>query len=268
MRHASLFSGIGGPEVAAEMMGWKNVFHCEINPFGRKVLEYWFPDSESYEDITKTDFTKYRGKIDILTGGFPCQPFSYAGKRGGKKITAISGKRCSELLAKSDRLGLSVRMLLESPLWSSPAGSLTWDVQPLCLKKIQTFTNTEPSLPSQSSEYAKTLKTWDIPSSRCLFRLRLSERRTEGIESSSLPMLKTPSATDAIESLWKVKEHPISGNSGCLAQEVFNGFLLQRGLKYRFPVPESFRFSVRFVERMMGFPKGWTARPLKPTETQ
>lgn len=85
MRHASLFSGIGGPEVAAEMMGWKNVFHCEINPFGRKVLEYWFPDSESYEDITKTDFTKYRGKIDILTGGFPCQPFSYAGKRGGQE---------------------------------------------------------------------------------------------------------------------------------------------------------------------------------------
>ena len=84
MRHASLFSGIGGPEVAAAMLGWENVFHCEINGFGRKVLEYWFPDSESYEDITKTDFTKFRGTIDVLTGGFPCQPFSYAGKRGGQ----------------------------------------------------------------------------------------------------------------------------------------------------------------------------------------
>ena len=84
MRHASLFSGIGGPEVAAAMLGWENVFHCEINEFGRKVLEYWFPDSESYEDITKTDFTKFRGTIDVLTGGFPCQPFSYAGKRGGQ----------------------------------------------------------------------------------------------------------------------------------------------------------------------------------------
>ena len=84
MRHASLFSGIGGPEVAAAMLGWENVFHCEINDFGRKVLEYWFPNSDSYEDITKTDFTKYRGTIDVLTGGFPCQPFSYAGKRGGQ----------------------------------------------------------------------------------------------------------------------------------------------------------------------------------------
>lgn len=85
MRHASLFSGIGGPEVAAAMLGWENVFHCEINEFGRKVLEFWFPDSESYEDITKTDFRKFRGTIDVLTGGFPCQPFSYAGKRGGQQ---------------------------------------------------------------------------------------------------------------------------------------------------------------------------------------
>lgn len=83
MNHASLFSGIGGAEVAASMMGWKNLFHCEIQEFPRKVLQYWFPNSESYEDITKTDFTKWQGKIDVLTGGFPCQPFSLAGRRKG-----------------------------------------------------------------------------------------------------------------------------------------------------------------------------------------
>lgn len=81
--HGSLFSGIGGAEVAASLMGWNNVFHCEIQPFPRTILDYWFPNAESYEDITKTDFTKWRGKIDILTGGFPCQPFSLAGRRGG-----------------------------------------------------------------------------------------------------------------------------------------------------------------------------------------
>ena len=85
MTHGSLFSGIGGPEVTAAMLGWENAFHCEINPFGRAVLEYWFPESKSYEDITKTDFREWRGKIDVLTGGFPCQPFSYAGKRGGRE---------------------------------------------------------------------------------------------------------------------------------------------------------------------------------------
>lgn len=83
LTHGSLFSGIGGPEIAAEMMGWKNVFHCEINPFGRKILDYWFPNSKSYEDITKTDFTEWRRRINVLTGGFPCQPFSCAGQRKG-----------------------------------------------------------------------------------------------------------------------------------------------------------------------------------------
>lgn len=81
--HASLFSGIGGAEIAASWMGWQNLFHCEIQEFPRRVLEYWYPNSKSYEDITKTDFTPWRGKIDVLTGGFPCQPFSLAGQRRG-----------------------------------------------------------------------------------------------------------------------------------------------------------------------------------------
>jgi len=82
--HGSLFSGIGGFDLAAEWMGWNNVFHCEWNLFGQKVLKYYWPNSISYGDITKTDFTIHRGNIDILTGGFPCQPYSSAGKRLGK----------------------------------------------------------------------------------------------------------------------------------------------------------------------------------------
>ena len=85
MKHGSLFSGIGGFELAAEWMGWDNVFHCEWNEFGKKVLKYYWPNAVSYDDITKTDFTIHRGGIDILTGGFPCQPYSMAGKRLGKE---------------------------------------------------------------------------------------------------------------------------------------------------------------------------------------
>ncbi len=83
MRHGSLFSGIGGFDLAAEWMGWENVFHCEWMEFPRKVLDYHFPNADSHIDICKTDFTKYANTIDILTGGFPCQPFSLAGKRQG-----------------------------------------------------------------------------------------------------------------------------------------------------------------------------------------
>jgi DNA (cytosine-5)-methyltransferase 1 len=85
MNHGSLFSGIGGFDLAAEWMGWDNIFHCEWMPFPRKVLSHYFPNSISYEDITKTDFSIHRGTIDILTGGFPCQPYSSAGKRLGKE---------------------------------------------------------------------------------------------------------------------------------------------------------------------------------------
>jgi DNA (cytosine-5)-methyltransferase 1 len=84
MNHASLFSGIGGFDLAAEWMGWNNIFHCEINEFGKKVLKYHWPNAISYDDIKTTDFNIHRGQIDILTGGFPCQPYSVAGKRKGK----------------------------------------------------------------------------------------------------------------------------------------------------------------------------------------
>ena len=84
MNHGSLFSGIGGFDLAAEWMGWNNIFHCEWNEFGKKVLHHYWPNAIQYHDITKTDFTIHRGRIDILTGGFPCQPYSSAGKRLGK----------------------------------------------------------------------------------------------------------------------------------------------------------------------------------------
>lgn len=85
MNHGSLFSGIGGFDLASEWMGWDNKFHCEWEDFPRKILKHYWPEAESYGDIKQTDFTIWRDRIDILTGGFPCQPYSSAGKRLGKE---------------------------------------------------------------------------------------------------------------------------------------------------------------------------------------
>jgi DNA (cytosine-5)-methyltransferase 1 len=85
MKHGSLFSGIGGFDLAADWMGWENVFHCEIAEFPRKILNHYWPNADCHEDIKKTDFTKYCGTVDIISGGFPCQPYSAAGKRLGKE---------------------------------------------------------------------------------------------------------------------------------------------------------------------------------------
>lgn len=88
MRHASLFSGIGGFDLAAQWMGWENIFHCEIEEFQQRVLKQHFPNSIPYHDVTKLDARKYINTIDVLTGGFPCQDLSSSGAMRG-----ITGSR-------------------------------------------------------------------------------------------------------------------------------------------------------------------------------
>ena len=85
MTHGSLFSGIGGFDLAAEWAGFTNLFNCEWEEFPRKVLKHHFPNAKQYEDIKDFNATDYNGRIDILSGGFPCQPFSVAGKRKGSE---------------------------------------------------------------------------------------------------------------------------------------------------------------------------------------
>lgn len=83
MKQIGLFAGIGGFELAARWVGWETIAVSEIDPFCQKVLQYHFPGAQLHGDIKTTDFTEYRGQCDIITGGFPCQPFSAAGKRRG-----------------------------------------------------------------------------------------------------------------------------------------------------------------------------------------
>lgn len=85
MKHGSLFSGIGGFDLAAQWMGWENIFQVEIDNYCQKVLKKNFPNVARYTDIKEFDGTKFRGAVDIVSGGFPCQPFSIAGNRKGKE---------------------------------------------------------------------------------------------------------------------------------------------------------------------------------------
>lgn len=85
MTHGSLFSGIGGFDLAAEWIGWENLFNCEWDLFCQRTLKYYWPNAKQYGNIDEVDFTVWRGRIDVLSGGFPCQPYSTAGKRQGKE---------------------------------------------------------------------------------------------------------------------------------------------------------------------------------------
>ena len=83
MDHLALFNGIGGFQLAASWMGWNNVAHVEINEWCNSKVAKHFPESKCYLDIKDFNGKEYEGRIDIITGGFPCQPFSVAGKQKG-----------------------------------------------------------------------------------------------------------------------------------------------------------------------------------------
>jgi len=83
LKHGSLFSGIGGFDIAANWVGWQNVFSCEKHPFCRQLLQYYWPNTAHYDDIFQFSAAQYSGRIDIISGGFPCQPFSQSGRRKG-----------------------------------------------------------------------------------------------------------------------------------------------------------------------------------------
>lgn len=86
LRHLDLFSGIGGFALGLQRTGgFQTIGFCEIDPFCQKVLRKHWPDVPIYEDVRSLDADGFRGTVDIITGGFPCQPWSVAGNQEGAK---------------------------------------------------------------------------------------------------------------------------------------------------------------------------------------
>ena len=83
MKYVSLFSGIEAATAAWEPLGWEPVCFAEFDEFPSAVLAERYPEVPNIGDVTKMNWKKYRGKVDLVVGGSPCQSFSIAGKREG-----------------------------------------------------------------------------------------------------------------------------------------------------------------------------------------
>ena len=282
MTHGSLFSGIGGFDLAARWAGWDNLFNCEIDLFCRTVLKYHFPDAEQYGDIKTTDFTVWRDRIDVLSGGFPCQPFSQAGKRKGTK---------DDRYLWPEMLGVirSVR-----PRWvvgENVIGIVNWSkglvFEQVCSDleaegyEVQPFVIPACGVNAPHRRY----RTWFV-AHRSDARLEdVRQKRQNTVLSGGIP---TPSASEATN--YTRIYNPASQMGRSLTTLAVNGMLptptardfkgartkeaLEKsGRSNKNNLPDHFArtgktslLNPRFVTEMMGFPTDWTELPSRNGE--
>ena len=130
------------------------------------------------------------GRLTYSQEGSLVSHFQRQESEGERKMTVTSGRKCFGQYGRYDPLGSLVRTLLESPAWYNPAVRLRWKVKPLCLKRLTRKQYSNKSTLSKPS--AEILNVKDIPSSRFLFQLAVSERRTRGTGYGSLlPTVQT-----------------------------------------------------------------------------
>jgi len=236
MKYMDLFSGIGGFALAAEWVWGEElqILHfVEIDPFCQKVLKKHWPEVPIHDDIKTFKATQYLGRVDLLTGGFPCQPVSYAGKQRGKE---------------DDRwLWPEMARVIEG---DSTMCYLTWKIS--VTKRGRLLFQLVPSMPRTEEIESGSLHTmmWPTPTSQDPTGRkyqRLCGRKVLTLSGKAM-LWPTPTARD-----WKDGSSMTVPASCLLGREVLFRCRgqLRNGQKMG-------RLSVSFVEWLMGFPLGWT----------
>ena len=221
LTHGSLFSGIGGFELGAEWAGIPTIWNCEIEPFQRAVLKQRFKNTEQYEDIRKlTNPTK----VNIISGGFPCQDISSAGGGAG-----IDGEK-SGLWAEMYRICGEVR----------PEYIIIENSPNLTIRGFERVLCTFPKSGMMQNGNVYEVQTLGCPITETEFTV--------------LPTICKQDGAGQVKSYLRTKETWESTSSLTCKM-----MAMQFGLQGNMPRPEGlFCINPKIAEMMMGYPNGWT----------
>ena len=232
MKHISLFSGIGGFDLAAELLGWENVAHCEIETEKRETLKRHFPKADSYGDIKEFNGKRYRNTIDVISGGFPCQDISIA--QQSKKITG--GVKASKVNVPD-------------------YGSITLELLGRLDLKSSSLKTAQCSLVEDSKLSFATFTSSGMMLNGDCFMLPSSDFRTYESAYMELP---TPAASDGkiiLKTVASYKKYYQNGHQDkSLYQFQLNGLTANQAMK--------------MYEWMMGFPPNWIKQLYTDSEMQ
>lgn len=159
LTHGSLFAGGGGFDIAAQWCGISTRWQVECDPYCQQTLRQLFPEATLYDDITTLNLNQLE-KVDIITGGFPCQPFSTAGKRRGAEDDRYLWPAMLEVIKHVGPTWVIVENVVGIKSMALPVWMAEVEGETVLLRVIRDLIRAGYSLPT---EHDGTPVVYDIP---------------------------------------------------------------------------------------------------------